>query len=118
MTLRKRAHIHRIKLIKNNDPSRKNYVNGSQFLTELVNNCISKKITVRSEKSLFHVMCGDSTEISHNKFIAFSVYNSFLSNVYVVVNLLCQVIFVFLLFWGMAMVLMEIKQEKNKYYLR
>ena len=47
-------------------------------------------------------MCGDSTEISHNKFIAFSVYNSFLSNVYVVVNLLCQVIFVFLLFWGMG----------------
>ena len=118
MTLRKRAHIHRIKLIKNNDPSRKNYVNGSQFLTELVNNCISKKITVRSEKSLFHVMCGDSTEISHNKFIAFSVYNSFLSNVYVVVNLLCQVIFVFLLFLGMVMVLMKLKQKKNKNYLR
>ena len=53
-------------------------------------------------------MCGDSTEISHNKFIAFSVYNSFLSNVYVVVNLLCQVILVFLLFLGMVMVLMKI----------
>ena len=45
-------------------------------------------------------MFGDSTEISHNKFIAFSVYNSFLRNVDVVVNLLCQVSFVFLFFWG------------------
>ena len=53
-------------------------------------------------------MFGDSTEISHNKFIAFSVYNSFLGNVYVVVNLLCQVILVFLLFLGMVMVLMKI----------
>ena len=113
MTLRKRPHIHRIKLIKNNDPSRKNYVNGSQFLTELVNSCISKKITVRSEKSLFHVMCGDSTEISHNKFIAFSVYNSFLSNVYVVVYLLCQVIFVFLLFWGMVMYTNEVETKEK-----
>ena len=57
-------------------------------------------------------MCGDSTEISHNKFIAFSVYNSFLSNVYVVVNLLCQVIFLFLLFWGMVMMLMKINKRK------
>ena len=63
-------------------------------------------------------MFGDSTEISHNKFIAFSVYNSFLRNVYVVVNLLCQVSFVFLLFWGMVMVLMKIKQKKKKNYLR
>ena len=63
-------------------------------------------------------MFGDSTEISHNKFIAFSVYNSFLRNVDVVVNLLCQVSFVFLFFWGMVMVLMKIKQKKNKNYLR
>ena len=63
-------------------------------------------------------MFGDSTEISHNKFIAFSVYNSFLRNVDVVVNLLCQVSFVFLFFGGMVMVLMKIKQKKNKNYLR
>ena len=63
-------------------------------------------------------MFGDSTEISHNKFIAFSVYNSFLRNVYVVVNLLCPVIFVFLLFLGMVIVLMKLKQKKNKNYLR
>ena len=62
-------------------------------------------------------MFGDSTEISHNKFIAFSVYNSFLRNVYVVVNLLRQVSFVFLLFWVMVMVLMKIKQKKKKNYL-
>ena len=63
-------------------------------------------------------MFGDSTEISHNKFIAFSVYNSFLRNVDVVVNLLCQVSFVFLFLGGMVMVLMKIKQKKNKNYLR
>ena len=63
-------------------------------------------------------MFGDSTEISHNKFIAFSVYNSFLRNVDVVVNLLCQVSFVFLFFGGMVMVLMKIKQKKKKNYLR
>ena len=62
-------------------------------------------------------MFGDSTEISHNKFIAFSVYNSFLRNVDVVVNLLCQVSFVFLFFGGMVMVLMKIKQKKKKNYL-
>ena len=60
-------------------------------------------------------MCGDSTEISHNKFIAFSVYNSFLSNVYVVVNLLRQVIFIFLLFWGMVMYADQVEtKEKEK----
>ena len=63
-------------------------------------------------------MFGDSTEISHNKFIAFSVYNSFLRNVDVVVNLLCQVSFVFLFLGGMVMVLMKIKQKKKKNYLR
>ena len=63
-------------------------------------------------------MFGDSTEIFHNKFIAFSVYNSFLRNVDVVVNLLCQVSFVFLFLGGMVMVLMKIKQKKNKNYLR
>ena len=62
-------------------------------------------------------MFGDSTEISHNKFIAFSVYNSFLRNVDVVVNLLCQVSFVFLFLGGMVMVLMKIKQKKKKNYL-
>ena len=60
-------------------------------------------------------MFGDSTETT-NSSRSQSIY-SFLGNVYVVVNLLCQVIFVFLLFWGMVMVLMKIKQEKNKYYL-
>ena len=58
-------------------------------------------------------MFGDSTKISHNKFIAFSVYNSFLGNVYVVVNLLCQVIFVFLLFLGMVMGADEVKTKEK-----
>ena len=61
-------------------------------------------------------MFGDSTETT-NSSRSQSIY-SFLGNVYVVVNLLCQVIFVFLLFLGMVMVLMKLKQKENKNYLR
>ena len=39
-------------------------------------------------------------------------------SVYVAVKLLCQVIFVFLLFWGMVMYANEVETKKNKNYLR
>ena len=42
----------------------------------------------------------------------------FVVNIYVVVNFLSQVIFVFLLFLGMVMLLMKLKQRKSKNYLR
>ena len=42
----------------------------------------------------------------------------FMANVHVVVNFLSQVIFPFLLFLGMLMYANELKQKKNKIYLR
>ena len=38
--------------------------------------------------------------------------------IYVVVHFLSQVIFVFLLFLGMVMMLIKLKQKENKNYLR
>ena len=60
-------------------------------------------------------MIGDSTEISHSNFIAFSVYNSFLGNVYVVVNFNSMSgNFCFSFVFGMVMVPMKLKQKKIK----
>ena len=59
-------------------------------------------------------MFGDSTEISHNKFIAFSVYNSFLGNVYVVVNFFMSGNFCFCFVFGYGNGADEVKTKRKR----
>ena len=59
-------------------------------------------------------MFGDSTEISHNKFIAFSVYNSFLGNVYVVVNFFMSGNFCFSFVFGYGNGADEVKTKRKR----